>query len=247
MANFANLMKGGLSSADLAALLRAREAQPLTGLQDIFGYIDNPGSPGFAITPNGASGDNPGWGSSGIGLGYADTQANNGADGNQAQAPVTFKPPEQYAAGVTLSPNSPSGEGSGGYHFNVDPSKFPQTRFGDVTNAAPVGGHTSLIDPRFQYDDPNYGRITFGDNVKPDKFNSMAWPALMAAATWGMGSLGAPALGNQLINLARAFANGGNGISQLINILGGQLDLPSWVTTAANMGANALSGRGGHG
>ena len=246
MPTIAQLSKS-LSSADLASLLRQRESQAPQGLQDIFGYIDNQGSPGFAVTPNGANGDNAGWGTSGLGLSYANTQANNGADGNQAQAPVTFKPPDQYAAGVTLSPNSPSGEGSGGYHFNVDPSKFPQTRFGNITNAAPVGGHTPLIDPRYVYDDPNYGRITDARNVRPDKFNQMAQMALMSAALGGIGYLGAPALGTQLVNLARTFGNGGNGIGNLISIIGSQLGLPSWGTTLAQLAAGSLGNRGGKG
>ncbi len=247
LAKLAMPQSKSLSSADLAALLAQREAQAPQGLQDIFGYIDNQGTGSYAHTPNGANGDNAGLGSTGLGLSYADPQANNGADGNQAQAPVTFKPPSQYAAGVTLSPNSPNGEGSGGYHFNVDPSKFPQTRFGDVTNAAPVGSNTPIFDRRYVYDDPNYGQITFAQNVKPDKFNAMVWPALISAAIGGMGYLGAPALGGQLVNLARTFGNGGNGVGNILGIIGSQLGLPSLGTTLAQLAAGALGNRGGHG
>jgi len=230
-----------LTSEQLSTLMHEREsAPPAATLQDIYGYIDNVGNNAFAITPNQMPGGEQGWGTTGLGLTQADTQANNGADGNMPQSPVNFAPPDLFRAGVSLSPNSSNNEGSGGYHFNVDGSKFPTTRFGDVTRTAPVGQGVDLYRPDMVYDDPNYGRITDARNVKPDQLNAMAGPAIMAAATMGMGLLGAPAIGAQLVGLARGISEGGlrGGAGGLASILGSAFGLPSWAT---NIGRTALS------
>src|SRR5690606_2898578 len=125
----------------------------------------------------------------------------------------------------------------------VDGSKLPTTRFGDVTRTAPVNAHTPLFNPALVYDDPQYGRITDARNVRPDKLNQMVGMMLPSLAMGGIGLLGAPALGTQLVGLARALGNGGNGLGNLIGILGGQFGLPSWATSLAQLGARQIGGR----
>lgn len=236
----------------LAAALRAKSGvksgpPPLAG---IFGYIDNQGTGFVGGTPNQHDGGEAGLGTTALGVNYADPQANNGADGNMPQAPLTFKPPAQFAQGITMMPNSTNGEGSGGFRFDVDASKFPQTRFGDVTRSAPVNAHSHLINPNLVYDDPNYGRITDARNIRPDQLNSMAWPALMSLAMAGMGSLGMPSFAGALVNGARGFGSGnmGGGLSALLGAAGGAFGLPSWATSLGRLAlAQALRNRGNGG
>lgn len=203
-------------------------------LRDVYGYIDNSGNTAYAFGPNAPQGDNPGWGTTGAGLAWAD-QSGQGADGNVPSPAVTFNPRDAFRDAVTLSPQSASGEGSGGYRFDVDGSKLPQTRFGDVTRTAPVDWSTQMFNPRMTYDDPNYGQITFAPNVDARSISDYIGPALIAAATAGIGALGAPALATQLVSLARTLGNGGDGIGALLSIIGGQLGVPSEVTTLGRL------------
>lgn len=226
----------------LAELARLESQGP--GLRDVFGYIDNVGNGAYAVTPNGMSGGEQGWGTTGLGLEVANTQANNGADGNQAQAPVTFKPDDVFRGAVTMRPQSPNGEGSGGWFFDVDGSKLPQTRFGDITRAAPVHqGHTDLYNPNVQYNDENYGQITDARNVNTQSWSDMVMPALLSAAMGGMGMLGAPALGTQLVGLARTLGNGGDITGGILGMLGQQFGLPSWATTLGRLAYDQFGDR----
>jgi len=166
----------------------------------------------------------------------------------------------RFAGVVRFASNAGhSNEGSGSWRAEVDGSKLPTTRFGDVTRTAPVNAHTPLFNPALVYDDPQYGRITDARNVRPDKLNQMVGMMLPSLAMSGIGALAAPAaiaggglfggsfnpatLGTQLVGLARALGNGGNGLGNLIGILGGQFGLPSWATSLAQLGARQIGGR----
>ena len=233
----------GLSSSELAELLRKQEQADPT-LRDIYSYIDNMGSGAVNQGPNEHDGNEAGWGSTGLGMEFADTQANNGADGNAPQAPVVFKPPELFAPGITLGQNNQN-EGSSNYHYNVDPSKFPQTRYGDVTSTAPVEWNTELYNPNNRYDDDNYGNITRASNVNTQSWSDMVFPAIMAA--FG-GIVGMPAIATQLVQLAAQFGNGGGlNWGSLASILAGQagINLPPGTSTAINTIINQLQNNGG--
>lgn len=227
-------------------MLRKREENPFpNNLSDIFGYIDNQGSNSFAITPNQIPGGEQGWGSTGYGLNYSDPQANNGADGNVAQDPLTFNPRDAYRGIVNYVPNSPSGEGSGGGHFSVDDSKLPNTPFGSVLGVGPVGPHSTLYNPDLVIDDPNYGRISPASNFKPDQVNTIAQQALMSAALAGFGGLLGPNMGwvTQLINGARSLGSGADPLHTLLSIvssyLPGAAGLDGLTGSLASTGINA--------
>lgn len=212
-------------------------------LRDIFDYIDNQGTSTFAITPNGMTGGEQGWGATGAGLTQADPQANNGADGNMPQKPVNFLPPEIFREGITLSSNDNNNEGSGGYHYNVDASKFPETPWGPVTGVAPVYENSDLYRRDLVRDDPNYGSISPARNFVPDRLNSMAFPLIMSGLIGGAGMIGAmPSWAAQLVQMARSLDNGGSvNWGTLANILAGQagIDIPDWLRPLLSQGINA--------
>lgn len=240
--NLGQLNKG-LTSEELTALLREREAGgDQRTLRDIYDYIDNQGNAAFAITPNNMSGGEQGWGSTGPGLEFTDPQANNGADGNQRQDQYTFDPGELFRHGITLSSNAGhQGEGSGGFRYMVDGSKFPTTRFGDVTQTAPVDDGTRLRNPNLRYNDENYGDITHHQNVRINPFNQYFMQALMTGAMGGISALGAPALATQLVSLGRTLGMGGDPTSILLRMVGGQLGLPGWTTQLASLALGQLN------
>lgn len=236
-----------LSSEELGRLLAEREAGgDQRTLRDIYDYIDNMGNAAYSITPNNMSGGEQGWGSTGQGLEFADPQANNGADGNQFQEQYTFDPGELFRHGITLSSNAGhQGEGSGGFRYMVDDSKFPQTRYGGVSQSAPVDHGTRLRNPAMRYDDPNYGDITHHRNVEINPFNQMFMQTLMAAAMGGIGALGAPAWATSLVNMARGLGNGQMNWGTLASLLSqmGGFKLPIGTSSLINWGANELNRR----
>lgn len=223
------------------------EAGDPSGMGDIYDYIDNSGNAAVAITPNGMSGGEQGWGSTGLGLTPANTQANNGGDGNAPQAGVTFNPREALQGIVSMIPNSANGEGSGGYQFRVDGSKAPQTRFGDVNITARVTDDDmgDVIDPRLVYDDPVYGRITHARNMDRRSISDMIGPLIVSGAMGGIGMLGAPSLATSLVGLGRAAGEGGDIWGRLLGMIGGQLGLPGWATSLGQLATNGLRGRDG--
>ena len=147
-----------------------------------------------------------------------------------------------------------AGQGAGGKKtLNIDWGSAPQTKFGPVNMTAPVTykdgtpiqGREAL-DKRYVYDDPNYGTITHAQNIndKQNPFFQYAGPAIMAAAGWGLGQLGAmPTLASGLVKGAAGYGNGG-GLGSLagtaINAIGSGFGLPSWVGNAAGMATRAL-------
>lgn len=237
--------KSGLSSDALSELLRQREqaqasGQAEPGLRDIYQYVSNQGAGSFFISPNEQNGGESGMGSSATVPWQTIT---HGAGDNAWTEQMPGVDP-RFAGVVRFASNAGhSNEGSGSWRAEVDGSKLPTTRFGDVTRTAPVNAHTPLFNPALVYDDPQYGRITDARNVRPDKLNQMVGMMLPSLAMGGIGLLGAPALGTQLVGLARALGNGGNGLGNLIGILGGQFGLPSWATSLAQLGARQIGGR----
>lgn len=235
----------GLTSEELADVLRKNESAAASGedvtLRDIYGFIDNSGNGAYAHTPNIQAGGEQAWGSTGPGMAYADTQANNGGDGNAAQAPVTFNPHERFREGVSLLSMNNNGEGSGGYRYVVDGDKFPRTAFGDVNATAPVTDATRdlVMDPRLVYNDEHYGEITHGANINNASLSDMIFPAIMAAATGGMGLLGAPALGTMLPGLLQAASNGSIDIGRIAGMIAQYLGVDPQMISLAQLGLNA--------
>lgn len=223
-----------MNAKALAAALRSK-----ADLRDVYGYIDNSGNTAYAFGPNEANGDNPGWGTTGGGLAWAD-QSGQGADGNVPASAVTFNPRDPFRGAVSLISNSANNEGSGGFRFDVDGSKLPQTRFGDVTRTAAVDDSTRVFDPSMVYDDQNYGRITHGANVDARSWSDMVGPALVAAAMAGIGALGAPTWATSLVGGARGLAEGGarGGAGAILGALGSLAGVPGWMT---GIGRFALS------
>lgn len=236
---------------ELARLrLKSGEAGSGAPFADVYDYIDNSGNAAYAHAPNIQAGGEQSWGSTGPGMAYADPAANGGSDGNQAQAPVTFDPRDAYEGIIQLIANSANGEGSGGYSYRVDGQKLPTTRFGDVNATARVSDDDldDVIDPRYVYEDPNFGRITHATNLDRTSISDMIFPAIMAAAMGGMGALAAPGLagiGFKLPGLAQAFSNGGTPWSSVLGMLGPQLGIPSWLTSLGGLAAGGLDRRGG--
>lgn len=209
----------------LAAL--AKSGTGGANLRDLYDYIlagDNP-------MPNAPLGGEAGSGSIAPGLSW--TEQNTGADGNIQMPNVTFTPDPLFAEGVTYNPGNAEG---GASSFIVDPSKFPTTRFGDVTRTAPVDENSDLLNPRLVYDDPNYGRITLLANLKPDKVNNMASAAIMAALMAGMGGIGMPSWATSGAGLARGVGSGqGLNFGTLAGMIGSALGMPAWARTLASL------------
>lgn len=199
-------------------------------LRDLYSYIqagDNP-------QPNLTMGGEQGMGSIAPGLTW--TEQNTGGDGNMQAPNVTFTPDPLFAQGVSYTPGNAEG---GASRFEIDPSKFPQTRFGDVTRTAPVNNNDRVYDPRLVYNDPNYGRITSQMNLRDSPLNSIASSAIMAALMAGMGGLGMPSWASGTVNLGRGLGSGqGLNFGTLAGMAGSAAGLPSWVT---NIGRLALT------
>jgi len=255
--------------AALAAVLRAKAGASKSGdafglnapMRDVFQYIDNQGTGTFFSSPNEQSGGEAGMGSSATTPWQTIT---HGAGDNAWTEQVPGVDPK-FADMVRFSSNAGhSNEGSGGWRAEVDGSKLPTTRFGDVTRTAPVNAHTPLFNPALAYDDPQYGRITDARNVRPDKLNQMVGMMLPSLAMSGIGALAAPAaiaggglfggsfnpatLGIGAVNAARGFGSGGlsGGLSGILGALGSSFGLPSWATSAGRIAlAEALRNQGG--
>lgn len=217
----------------------------MTTLRDLYSYI----YAGNNVGANGVGGDAQGTGTNAPGLTWFQDSSSteNGSSGSGYQ----FNPDPMFQQGVSFVERSPGGGAqSGGNSFSVDPSKFPRTRFGDVTRTAPVEDGTSLINPRLVYDDPNYGRITLAANLKPnagDRFNNAFSSAAMAAAMAGMGGLGMPTLANSAMGLARGLGSGqGLNFGTILGALGSAAGLPPAASMAMRMAlATALRNRRG--
>jgi len=159
--------------------------------------------------------------------------------------------------GVASFGASPYSEGSpgSGQHLSVDTGKLPQTRYGDISRTAAVDKGTKLRDPSMVYDDPVYGKITPLMNVTSDQ--EWLGPALMAAASMGMGSLMAPAVGAvaansfnvgraglAAVNAARSLG-GGDYLGAAGSLLG---VVPGVSPTVASLARAGLAGaRGNYG
>lgn len=251
--------KSSLSSDELAQLLRQREADPTEGqsLSSIYDFIDNVGNNAYAINPVHEDGQESGWGTT-AGWAFKKPTDSSSNEGGARADPFTFDPGPLFSAGVTLSPQAGT-EGSGGYHFNVDASKFPLTSLGKpVTETARVNDRQRLYNPGAVVDDPNYGHITDYRNVRPDQLNTIMQLAIPSLAMAGVGSLMAPValsslgLGSgtlnpgSLISLARTLSNGGDPTSAGLGIIGDALGLPSWLKPVESLVLGQLN-RGGHG
>lgn len=206
-------------------------------LRDIYQYL----YAGNNVGANGVAGDQQGSGTNAPGLTWF--QDSSSTEGGQSGSGYQFNPAEQFAQGVRFVEGSPGGgPQSGGNRFDVDGSKFPTTRFGDVSRTAPVDANTQVIDPRYVYDDPNYGRITAQANLKPnagDRFNNMFNGLAMSGAMAGIGALGMPSIASSLVGLGRGLGSGqGLNFGTLAGMAGSAMGLPSWAT---NIGRLALS------
>ena len=206
-------------------------------LRDIYQYL----YAGNNVGANGVGGDQQGSGTNAPGLTWF--QDSSSTEGGQSGSGFQFNPAAQFADGVRFVEGSPGGGAqSGGNRFDVDASKFPTTRFGEVSRTAPVDASTQLIDPRLVYDDPNYGRITAQANLKPnagDRFNNAFNGLALSGAMAGVGYLGMPSIAGQVMGLARGLGSGqGLNFGTLAGMAGGAFGLPSWAT---NIGRLALS------
>jgi hypothetical protein len=212
-------------------------------LRDLYQYIEGEAN----VSPGMLPGMEAGGGSYAEGLTW--TPQNTGADGNMQEQSITFSPDPLFASGVTYNPGNAEGGANG---FSVDPSKFPQTRFGDVTRTMRVTQDmkpSEFYDPRLVYNDPNYGPITSSANLKPDQVNTIAPQAIMAALMAGMGGLGMPSWAMSGTSLARGLGSGqGLNVGTLAGMAGGALGLPGWATSLGRLAlAQALRNRTGKG
>lgn len=213
-------------------------------MRDAFDYVNNVGNSADAWTPNETSGGEAGMGSTS----HVPWEAVTSGGGDNASQTLMPGIADRYRSMVTARANGANGEGSGGYTFEFDDSKAPQTGYGGLNRTAPVNAHTPLFNPQDVRYDPNYGLITDARNVRPDQVNSYASAALMSAAMMGMGALGMPALATGLVGAGRSFGGGdtGGGIGSLLGAVGGAFGLPSWATSGARLAlAAALRDRGG--
>lgn len=206
-------------------------------LRDVYSYFDLGGQMIEANDPGMAHGGESGMGTGAVGFEWAD-QGNQAE--NQNASPVQFNAPEALAHAVTWGQQY-GGDGTRGA-FSVDPTKLPETRFGSVLNTHRVDPSTDLFNPNLVYDDPNYGNITLAQNIDTRSWSDYFGPAIMAAATWGMGALGAPALGTGLVTAGRAFGEGGlrGGADDILGLIANQFGVPSWLTALGRYGVNEL-------
>jgi hypothetical protein len=131
-----------------------------------------------------------------------------------------------------------AGEGADGkYILNGDWSKLPKTKFGTVDQVMPVEKHyyKNLKNPKLVYNDPNYGPVTPMKNWK----SNQEWlgPAVMAAASMGMGALMAPAMATMGGKLAMGAVNAGRSIGT-----SGKVDPASLAMSAAGAFVPGASG-----
>lgn len=213
----------------------------MPSLRDLYQYIENQANVSAPI-----AGMEGGGGSGAIVDGLSWTQQNTGADGNVQGPQMTFTPDPLFAEGVTFNPGNAEGGANG---FWVDPSKFPQTRFGDVTRTMRVTQDmdpSDFYDPRLVYVDPNYGPITSQANLKPDQLNNLASQGIMAGMMAGLGGLGMPGLAMTGTSLARGLGSGqGINWGTIAGAIGGALGLPGWANTIGRIAlAQALRNRG---
>lgn len=217
----------------------------MTTLRDLYQYIQA----GENVGANAVGGDAQGTGTNAPGLTWF--QGSSSTEGGQSGSGYQFNPDPMFAQGVSFVERTPGGGAqSGGNRFEVDPSKFPRTRFGDVTRTAPVEEGTSLFNPRLVYDDPHYGRITSQANIKPDsadRFNSAFSAAALAGMMAGMGGLGMPSWATSGVNLARGVGSGqGLNVGTILGALGSAAGLPPAASMAMRMAlATALRNRRG--
>lgn len=135
----------------------------------------------------------------------------------------------------------------------IDWNSVPKTKFGDVKETVPLTylsgdpiKDRKVINERYVYDDPNYGKITHAANVK----DAGSWMdylpmAIMAASTMGLGALGMPALASALVSAGRSYGQGG-GLSSLASLgakaAGSYLGVPDWATSAGTTLAKLAQG-----
>lgn len=200
--------------------------------RDIYGYF----GPNFLGGDPSQAGNNAGSGTSALGLHWVEQPGGTENGGNGAQ--LVFDAPEIFGGAVSYGGKGPNGAGEN--RFEIDAAKLPQTRFGGVTRTAAVDDSSRLFNPRLQYDDPNYGRITPIWNLDTrNALNDFVALAAPAAAMAGIGALGMPALAGQVVGLARGLGSGqGLNIGSLAGMLGGALGLPTWATS---IGRTALA------
>lgn len=145
----------------------------------------------------------------------------------------------QYGAGFNLGiPHS-----DGKTALQGDWSKLPKTKFGTIDNVMPVEKHQmkNLKNPKLVYNDPEYGVITPMSNWKSN--NEWLGPAMMAAASMGMGGLMAG--GGALAKLGVGAVNAGKqlGTTGSFNPIG----LASTAIGAFVPGASSwINGPAGH-
>jgi len=137
---------------------------------------------------------------------------------------------KQYAGAATMQNQG----GQSGAQLGWDMAKLPKTRFGTVDQTAAVDDRTGVIDPRFVYDDPVYGKITHRGNVKSEQ--EWVGPALMAALSMGAGSLAglgaAGAAGGSTFKTAMGAAQALRGLGSgnklgALGALGGMVGIPT--------------------
>lgn len=214
-------------------------------LEDVYGYLTNLANGSFVHESGMEGGGEAGMGSTGAGV-WLDTPTNQ-AEGSNATPTLRLDVPNQALRDAVQLVRDGSGDGQGGYRFEVDASLLPQTRFGGVDMTAQVNPHTRLRNPNLVYDDPNYGRITDHRNVDTSSISDYFGPAAMALATWGMGALGAPTLAMQGLQLGRgALSGNGIDIGRIISMIAPYLNIPGEVVTLGRLAAG-FADRNGRG
>lgn len=150
---------------------------------------------------------------------------------------------QQYGGAANIANMNPGSAAD--WRLNVDYSKLPSTRFGSVDNTVSVDDNIKVVDPRYVYEDPNYGRITFKGNTRTG--NEWLGPALMMAVGAGMGSLVGAAGGGSAFKTASSVLRGlqsatrGNPLSALASITG-LTGAPQWASVLARLAASRFGG-----
>jgi len=205
-------------------------------LRDVYRYF----GPNFLAGNPNEAGNNAGGGTSAPGLERMDV-ASSTENGTGAQnGDLVFNAPEMFGGAVSWNGPGGGGKWDNGNSFSIDDAKLPSTQFGNVSRTYQVDPGTQLLNPRLQYDDPNYGQITPLWNIDTrDKLNDTFAVVAPSLAMAGIGALGMPAWAGQLVGLARGLGSGGGlNAGTLAGMAGSALGLPTWATT---LGRVALS------
>lgn len=193
-------------------------------------------------------------------------QALSAGGGTDEYGNLTYQLSPSLQATGAFTPTSPDESGNtSGTAFSVDYSKLPKTVAGTTVQgwvpwADPSTADMSkIIDPSKLVNDPNYGWITPGNNLKPaTDFLTQVGNAIPAAigaiggaVTLNPAMLGADfagglgAFGSGAFNLAGNVVEGNkiDPISAAISLGGSAAGLPSWMTSAAKTAYGLTQGQ----